>query len=122
MKIELSMGKKKTTLTWLYLETEVSVSLLGRVDAIYSKEKDLIVAASTTGLIYILSNDGKIIHEFSNGNNEKCKFYLLTTTKYNNLGVNMVMGHNPEYKGERFWQHCIDIESETVGGPISKWR
>ena len=122
MKINLSVGKKTTTLRWEYLEEKISVRLPGRIDAKYSDSKKVIVASGTAGMVYILAVDGEKISEFSNNSSEECKFYCLASSVSNDLGVNMVMAHDPEINGERFWQHSIDINGQSVGDPILKWR
>ncbi|PKG37118.1 hypothetical protein [Psychromonas sp. Urea-02u-13] len=122
MKIKIYVGKKMTTLSWIFLENKISVRLPGFADAKYSNERNIIVASSNIGLIYIIGIDGEIKYEFSNAENENYKFYCLANTKYNDLGVNIIMAHDPELNGERFWQHTIDLENQAVGEPLTKWR
>ncbi|OZG73565.1 hypothetical protein BTA51_11215 [Hahella sp. CCB-MM4] len=122
MNIDTSVGKKTTTLRWQYLGEKVSVRFPGRVEAEYSESKDIVVTVSTDGLIRLLRADGSLLSVFSYGNSEGCKFYVLTKSALTGLGVTIVMAHDPEHKGERFWQHEINVEDRTVSGPIDKWR
>jgi len=122
MRIETSVGKKTTSIRWRYLDEKISLKFPGRVEAEFSESKNLIIAASDDGLIRLIALDGSIISEFSYDNSDSCRFYVLTNSVITDLGVTMVMAHDPEYKGERFWQHGIDIEAMKVGGPLDKWR
>ena len=122
MKVKTSVGKITTTLQWQFLEENVSLKFQGRVDAEYSESKKLVIVAGADGVIRLLSIDGKQISEFSYENSEICKFYTLAKNTITDLGVSIVMAHTPEYEGEKFWQHDIDIINKKVGGPTEKWR
>lgn len=122
MRIDRSVGKKTTTLKWLHIGEKKSIRLTGRVEAAYSESKGLIVAVGADGVIHIITPDGTIVSEFSFDISERCKFYVVTKSTLTELGVVIVMAHDPEYKGERFWQHGIDINSRQISGPLSKWR
>jgi hypothetical protein len=122
MKIKSSIGKTTTTLQWQFLENKISLKFPGRVEAEYSELKDLVVVVGGDGVIRLVKTDGNQSSEFSYKNSEDCKFYALIKSARTDLGVSIVMAHTPEYKGERFWQHDINIESKTVGDPIEKWR
>lgn len=122
MRIETTVGKKTTCIRWPYLGEKISLKFPGRVEAEFSETKDLIIAAGDDGLIRLIKPDGNIMSEFSYDNSDSCRFYVLTNSAITDLGVTMVMAHDPEYKGERFWQHSIDIEAMKIGGPLDKWR
>ena len=122
MRIDRSVGKKTTTLKWQHLGEKKSIRFSGRVEAEYSESKEMIVAAGTDGVIHLIRLDGTVVSEFSFDNSGSCNFYVLTKSALTDLGVAIVMAHDPEYKGERFWQHEIDYEERKVSGPISKWR
>ena len=122
MKVETSVGKKTTSIRWRYLEKKISLKFPGRVEAEFSESKSLIVCASDDGLIRLIMPDGSIVSEFPYDNSDNCRFYVLTNSSITDLGVTMVMAHDPEYKGERFWQHGIDIEAMKISGPLDKWR
>jgi hypothetical protein len=121
MKIKTSVGKTTTTLQWQYSQENVSIKFPGRVVAEYSEAKDLVIVVGD-GVIFLLNNIGKKVSEFSYENSEACKFYTLAKSAVGDLGVTIVMAHTPEYNGERFWQHDIDVLNQKVSGPIKKWR
>ena len=120
--IKVSVGKKSTTLRWLYLGEQKSLRLLGIVQAQYSTAKNIIITMGADEKIRSFGLDGEQISEFSFCNTEHCRFYTLTSSIVSELGVCAVMGHTPELKGERFWQHEIDFDKKEVGLPVSKWR
>lgn len=122
MRIKTSVGKKTTTLQWQYMGENISIKLPSRVEAEFSDKKDLVVTAGADGTIRLIKADGSIVSEFSFDNSDNCRFYVLNKSNITDLGVTIVMAHDPEYQGERFWQHAIDIESRKVGGPLDKWR
>ena len=107
---------------WQHLGEKKSIRFSGRVEAEYSESKELIVAAGTDGVIHLIKPDGTVVSEFSFDVSESCNFYVLTKSTLTDLGVAIVMAHDPEYKGERFWQHGIEIQSQQISGPLSKWR
>ena len=122
MRIDTSVGKKITTLKWQYLGENISIRFPSRVEAEYSDSKELIVAAGADGIVHLIKLDGSLVSEFSFENTGNCKLYILTKSPLSDLGITMVMAHDPEYKNERFWQHEINVNTKQVSGPIRKWR
>lgn len=122
MHIEDSYDDDSTTLTWEYAGESVSVTLPGLVHAEYAAEQDVIVTATDGGTIRILECDGTERDAFAYTTPEGVDLYTLTPSIVGDLGVTMVMGHVPDHEGETLWQHEIDVERQTVGGPVAKWR
>ena len=122
MKVEVRVGKNTTTVAWVSSGERVSKKFPGRVSAEYSEARNVVVIAGGDGVIHLLDVDGGVLDSFSYNLPENCKFYILAKSIVSDLGVVMVVAHDPEFKGERFWQHEIDLEGRAVGGPENRWR
>ncbi|SMF14091.1 hypothetical protein SAMN02745866_00906 [Alteromonadaceae bacterium Bs31] len=122
MKIKTSVGKTSTSFSWDFNGKKIKYKLGGRANAEYSESNDLIVVAATDETVRILSSDSSLIIEFPCNESDKRRFYLLEKSSACELGVRIIMAHTPEYKGERFWQHDIDIENKSISEPKAKWR
>jgi hypothetical protein len=70
----------------------------------------------------VLDGDGSERVAFEYTLPEGCDCYTLTPSIVGDLGVTMVVAHQPPHRGETCWQHEIDIENREVGGPVAKWR
>ncbi|AFK20767.1 hypothetical protein E6P09_19240 (plasmid) [Haloferax mediterranei ATCC 33500] len=122
MHIEDSYNDETTTLSWEYGGESVSVTLPGLFHAEYAERSDVVVTATAEGTIRILAGDGTERDAFEYTLPEGCDLYTLTPSIGGDLGVTMVVAHDPGHRGETLWQHEIDIERRAVGGPVAKWR
>ncbi|SER42962.1 hypothetical protein [Natrinema salaciae] len=122
MHIEDSYDDKSTTLTWECVGESVSVTLSGLVHAEYAEEEDVVVTASVEGTIRMLASDGTERDAFEYTLPDGIDLYTLVPSIVTELGVTMVLAHDPPHRGEVLWQHEIDIERKEVGGPVAKWR
>lgn len=122
MEIKVRTNRNSTALKWKNESEEVAINLPGRVIAEYSESHELVITAGNIGEIQAYTVDGTKAFEFSFENSEGCNFYTLCKSNASELGVSIVMAHNPELKNERFWQHEILLEAKKIGRPIAKWR
>lgn len=122
MHIQDSDDDESTTLAWEYEGDSVSVTLPGTVHAEYAEEQDVVVTASAEGTIRILAGDGTVREAFEYTTPEGSDLYTLVPSIVGDLGVTMVVGHQPPHRGETLWQHEINLDRQEVSGPVAKWR
>ena len=122
MHIEDTDDGELTTLTWRNDGENVSITLPSPADAAYSDPADVIVAADGDGTIQVLEADGTRRDRFEYTIPDGCDRYVLVSSIATELGVTMVLAHEPPHRGETLWQHEIDLERRTVGDPVAKWR
>ena len=122
MQIEQRDDDESTTLAWEYEGESVSVTLPGLVYAEYSAAQDVVVTASDAGTIRVLGVDGVERDTFEYTTPDGVSLYTLVPSIVGDLGVTMVLPHDPPHRGESLWQHEIDLDRREVGGPVAKWR
>ncbi|AFO57624.1 MULTISPECIES: hypothetical protein [unclassified Natrinema] len=122
MDIDDSYDGESTTFAWEDGRAAVSVTLPGPVHANYAENTDEVVTASAEGTIRVFASDGSERDAFEYTLPDGCECYTLASSIVTDLGVTMVVGHRPPHRGETFWQHEINLDERTVGGPVAKWR
>ncbi|MFC7072876.1 hypothetical protein ACFQJ7_13625 [Halovenus rubra] len=122
MDIDSNYDGESTTFAWEDEGAAVSVTLPGPVHANYAENTDEVVTASAEGTIRVFASDGTERDAFEYALPEGCDFHTLASSIVTDLGVTMVVGHRPKHRGETFWQHEIDLDEQSVGGPVAKWR
>ncbi|ELY81028.1 hypothetical protein [Natrinema gari] len=122
MHIDDSDDGESTTLAWEHEGESVSVTLPGTVHAEYAEARDVVVTASAEGTIRVLAGDGTEWDAFEYSLPDGCTPYVVVSSVVTDLGVTMVVAHDPPHRGEALWQHEIDLQRRVVGGPVAKWR
>lgn len=93
------------------------------IDAAYDKKLDGVTALNTSGISFF-DKEGSLlfITHFSFKEPGGCVYFLASQSVSAEKTVRVILAHEPPFKGERFWQHDINLESGTIAEPLAKWR
>lgn len=109
-------------ISWVYDGKEIKV-IGDYVDAAYDKKLDGVAALNASGISFFdKEGDLLFITHFSFKEPGSCIYCLANQSASAEKTVRVVLAHEPSFKGERFWQHDINIENGTISEPLAKWR
>lgn len=112
-----------SSFSWLYKNSCVKVEYPFAAYAAYDEENDKVIIFKPEECLCLVHNpDGTIFKSFFVVVPANCRFYTFTESIVGNFGFTVILGHQPNYKGELFWQHVLDIDKETLSGPEAVWR
>ncbi|WP_323945806.1 hypothetical protein [Aeromonas caviae] len=118
MRVELN----ENDISWVYDGKEIKV-IGDYVDAAYDKKLDGVTALNASGIsLFDKEGDLLFITRFSFKEPGSCIYCLANQSASAEKTVRVVLAHEPPFKGERFWQHDINIENGTISEPLAKWR
>ncbi|MED5523406.1 MAG: hypothetical protein VX447_01420 [Pseudomonadota bacterium] len=112
-----------TYFSWGYKGSCIKVEYPFSAYAAYDeKNNKIVVFKSEESLCLVLDPDGTLSKKFFLLIPTNCRFYNFTKSIVGDFGFTVILGHQPNYKGELFWQHILDIDKEILSGPEAIWR
>ncbi|WP_429220076.1 hypothetical protein [Aeromonas veronii] len=100
------------------------ITVLGDcIDAVYDNKLDRVTALEFSSVSFF-DKKGTLLFivDFIFNAPGASIYCLANESVYEAKIVRVVIAHEPPFKGERFWQHDINLENGSVSEPITKWR
>ncbi|MDO2950022.1 hypothetical protein [Aeromonas simiae] len=91
------------------------------IDAIYDKKLNEIIALDMGG-VYLFSERGLLVRSLSLKSSGYQVYCLASEGSNTDSVIRVVIAHEPPFRGERFWQHDVNIENGMISDPITQWR
>lgn len=118
MRIDLN----EDDISWIFDGEKITVSG-DYIDAVYDNKLDRVTALEFSSVSFF-DKKGTLLFivDFIFNTPGTSIYCLANESVYEAKIVRVVIAHEPPFKGERFWQHDINLENGSVSEPITKWR